>query len=112
MGDNIVRRNAALGMGFGDAFKNAFSNDDTLGKAKNAGLSGGPRYNEDVTINGKKVKAIVGQKVAVVANSARVRIRYNCQAGDCGTCTIKMNGRNVRACQMTIPAGKCVMKVD
>jgi len=25
--------------GFGDAFKNAFSNDDSLGKAKDAGLS-------------------------------------------------------------------------
>mmetsp|Transcript_25840 Transcript_25840/g.43952 ORF Transcript_25840/g.43952 Transcript_25840/m.43952 type:complete len:137 (-) Transcript_25840:1081-1491(-) len=89
----------------GDAFKN----DDTLGARENAGLKGGPKYNEAVTINGKPVKAVVGQKVKVVANSARVRIPYNCEKGDCGTCMIKMNGRKVKACQMSIPSGKCAI---
>lgn len=70
----------------------------------------GPNYNEAVTINGKPVKAIVGQKVKNVAASARVKIPYNCQQGDCGTCMIKMNGRKVKACQMTIPAGKCTIE--
>lgn len=32
--------------GFGGAFKNAFANDDSLGKAENAGLKGVCRYNE------------------------------------------------------------------
>ena len=67
----------------------------------------GPNENDKVTINGKNVKAIVGQKVSVVAASARVKISYNCKAGDCGTCNIKMNGKTVKACQMTIPSGKC-----
>ena len=67
----------------------------------------GPKYNEDVTINGKKLKAVVGQKVSQVAASARVKIEYNCRNGDCGTCTVKMNGRNVKACQASVPAGKC-----
>jgi ferredoxin len=96
--------------GFGKAFGDAFKNDDSLGKAENAGLKGGPKYNEQVTINGKEVKAIVGQPVKNVANSARVRIRYDCQKGDCGTCMIKMNGKKVKACQMKIPSGRCVIE--
>jgi len=91
-------------------FKGAFSNEDGFEK-ENAGLSNGPRYNEDVVINGKPVKAVVGQKVAIPANQARVRIKFNCNNGDCGTCAINMNGRNVRACQTTIPSGKCVIRV-
>ena len=71
--------------GFGDAFKGAFGNDDSLGKAKNEGLSGGPDYNENVTVNGKTVPgAVVGQKLTVVAGRVRVKIPVNCQAGDCG----------------------------
>mmetsp|Transcript_10091 Transcript_10091/g.15116 ORF Transcript_10091/g.15116 Transcript_10091/m.15116 type:complete len:141 (+) Transcript_10091:82-504(+) len=95
---------------FGDALKGAFSNDESLGKAQNAGLKNGPNENEKVTINGKKVKAIVGQKVSVVAAQARVKISYNCKAGDCGTCNVKMNGRTVKACQMIIPSGKCDLR--
>ena len=71
--------------GFGDAFKGAFGNDDSLGEVKNEGLSGGPDYNENVTVNGKKVpKAVVGQKLTVVAGRVRVKIPVNCNQGDCG----------------------------
>ena len=63
--------------------------------------------NENVLINGKPVKAVVGQKVSVVAASARAKISYNCKQGDCGTCMININGRKVKACQQIIPAGNC-----
>jgi len=92
---------------FGDAMKNAFGNDDSLGKDKNAGLTNGPQENDKVSLNGKKIKAVVGQKVSVIAAQNRVKISYNCKAGDCGTCIVNMNGRKVKACQMTIPPGKC-----
>jgi len=92
--------------GLGDAFKN----DDKLGERKNEGLKGGVKYNEQILINGKSVKAVVGQPIKAVANSARVKIQYDCQKGDCGTCMIKMNGRKVKACQMKVPAGKCVIE--
>uniref|UniRef100_A0A7S2S4R7 2Fe-2S ferredoxin-type domain-containing protein n=1 Tax=Eucampia antarctica TaxID=49252 RepID=A0A7S2S4R7_9STRA len=95
---------------FGDAFKGAFSNDDSLGKAKNAGLKNGPNGNDAVTFNGKKVKAVVGQKVSVVAAQARAKISYSCKKGDCGTCEITMNGRITKACQAKIPSGKCAME--
>lgn len=71
--------------GFGDAFKGAFSNDDDLGKRKDEGLAGGPDYNENVSVNGKKIPgAVVGQKLTIVAGRARVKIPVNCQKGDCG----------------------------
>lgn len=63
----------------------AFKNDESLGKPQNAGLTGGPKYNEQVTVNGKPVNgAVVGQKLTVVAGRARVKIPVNCQKGDCG----------------------------
>jgi hypothetical protein len=66
---------------FGDAFKN----DDSLGKPKNAGLTNGPKVSE-VTVNGKPVKAVAGQKVSQVMAGARVKMTYSCQKGNCGTC--------------------------
>ena len=39
-----------------NGFMDAFKNDDSLGKVQNAGLSGGPRYNDQVTVNGKAGK--------------------------------------------------------
>mmetsp|Transcript_6215 Transcript_6215/g.17760 ORF Transcript_6215/g.17760 Transcript_6215/m.17760 type:complete len:140 (+) Transcript_6215:108-527(+) len=97
----------SLGL-FGDALKGAFGNDESLGKRKNEGLSGGPNYNDNVTVNGKAVQgAVVGQKLTVVAGRARVKIPVNCQKGDCGTCMVNMNGRKVKACQTALGSGKC-----
>jgi ferredoxin len=93
--------------GWADAFKN----DESLGKPDNAGLKNGPKYNENVTVNGVAVQgAVVGQKLTVVAQRARVKIPVNCQKGDCGTCMVSFNGRKVKACQTTLPAGKAVIQ--
>merc|ERR1712032_99544 len=92
---------------FGNAMKNAFANEDDLGPKQNAGISGKGPMAVECKINGKPVKAIANQKVSVVAQQARVKISYSCQAGSCGTCRIKMNGREVRACQATITPKKC-----
>jgi len=89
--------------------KGAFGNDDNLGKAQNSGLTNGPNNNDKVTVNGKPVKAVVGQKVSAVASAARVRITYGCKQGDCGSCAIMINGRAARACQSTVPQGKCAI---
>lgn len=43
----------------------------------------GPNENDNVTLNGKKIKAVVGQKVSVVAAQNRVKITYSCKKGDC-----------------------------
>ncbi len=91
--------------------KDAFSNDESLGTAKNAGLSNGPKYNDQVSVNGKSIpNVVVDQKISVVCNLARVKVPYNCQNGECGTCTVKMNGKKVRACVSKVPAGKCAIQ--
>jgi ferredoxin len=91
--------------------KDAFSNDDSLGKAKDAGLSSGPKYNDNVSVNGVPIsKVVVDQKISLVCNAARVKVPYNCQNGECGTCTVKMNGKKVRACVAKVPSGKCAIQ--
>ncbi|KAL7525807.1 LOW QUALITY PROTEIN: hypothetical protein ACHAXR_001169 [Thalassiosira sp. AJA248-18] len=80
----------------------AFSNDDSLGKAKNAGLSNGPKFNDQVT-------AKLYRKSYQVCASARVKVPYNCQNGECGTCTVNLNGRKVKACVSKVPSGKCAI---
>ncbi|GAX25931.1 hypothetical protein FisN_6Hh031 [Fistulifera solaris] len=96
---------------FFGGLKDAFKNDESLGKAKDPGLSGGPQYNEQVTVNGKAVPgAVAGQKLTVVANKVRVRIPVNCQKGDCGTCMVLLNGRKVKACQTPLPASKATIQ--
>jgi len=56
-------------------FGNAFANDDSLGARENAGLKKGPKVAE-VTVNGKPVKAVAGQKVSKVMAAARVKMTY------------------------------------
>ncbi|KAJ1625349.1 hypothetical protein T492DRAFT_1040513 [Pavlovales sp. CCMP2436] len=82
---------------FGNAFKN-----ENLGKAP------GPAPKPTVTIefsNGKTVSAIPGQKLSDVARAAGAKVRYDCKNGDCGTCTVKLNGRAVRTCVAKVPSG-------
>lgn len=95
---------------FFGGLKGAFANEENS-KPQSAGLSNGPRYNDQVTVNGKKVpKAVVDQKVSIVCTQARVKVPYNCNNGDCGTCTVRINGRPARACVSKVPAGKCAIK--
>lgn len=62
-------------------------------------------------MNGKPVKNIViDQKISQVCNTARVKVAYNCQNGDCGTCEVKINGKKARACISKVPSGKCAIQ--
>eukprot|EP00522_Entomoneis_paludosa_P017936 CAMPEP_0172441358 /NCGR_PEP_ID=MMETSP1065-20121228/1898_1 /TAXON_ID=265537 /ORGANISM="Amphiprora paludosa, Strain CCMP125" /LENGTH=134 /DNA_ID=CAMNT_0013190671 /DNA_START=52 /DNA_END=456 /DNA_ORIENTATION=+ len=104
---SLSTTNLHLFGGLADAFKN----DDSLGQRENAGLKGGPNFNEQVSVNGKAVQgAVVGQKLTAVAMKARVKIPVNCQKGDCGTCMVKFNGKKVKACQTPLPAGKAAIQ--
>ena len=104
-------RQVDTSLGIFGGLKGAFANDDSLGQRKNEGLAGGPKYNENVTVNGTPVKgAVVGQKLTVVASRVRVKIPVNCQKGDCGTCIVNMNGKKVKACQTALGSGKCTIQ--
>lgn len=66
-----------------------------------------------INSNGKPVKnAVVDQKISQVCAAARVKVSYNCQNGECGTCEMKVNGRKVRACVGKVPAGKCAITTN
>lgn len=93
--------------GFMDAINKAMANEN-LGPAQNAGLSKEPETMEVefVGVKNVKVKAYAGQKVSMVANAARVPIKYNCKAGDCGTCEVNLDGKIVKACQAVLPYKK------
>ena len=91
--------------GLMDALNKAMANDPSLPPVKSAGLSKDPTY---VTVeflpSNKKTKAILGQKFRDIANVARVQIPYGCEKGECGTCSVKFNGKIVKACQVALPA--------
>jgi ferredoxin len=84
-------------------FGKAFGNDPNLGKATSGGVTK-PAV-EIAFSNGKTINAIAGQSLADVARAAGSKIQYDCKNGDCGTCTVKLNGRSVRACVAKVPAG-------
>lgn len=95
--------------GFMDALNKAMANEN-MGPAPNAGLSkDAPTMDVEFIGNKKaKVTAYAGQKISMVANAARVPIKYNCKAGDCGTCEVNLDGKIVKACQAVLPNKKSV----
>ena len=90
--------------GIMDALNKAMANEN-LPPPKSAGLSREPEPVEvEFLPSGKKTKALLGQKFKVIAQQAKVQIPYSCERGDCGTCSVKFNGKIVKACQVSLPA--------
>ena len=48
--------------------------------------------------------AEVGAKLSGVAEDAAVVIQYDCRKGKCGTCSVKVGSRWIKACQASVPA--------
>jgi len=91
-------------MGFMDGFKKAFENDPTYaGDKGSAGLSS-TKQPIEVTIVGRKTKALPGQRMKDVIRASRAPIPFNCENGECGTCECLVNGRKVRVCKYNVPA--------
>lgn len=91
--------------GIMDALNKAMANQPGLPPAKNPGLSKDPTFVTVEFLPSKKTtKAILGQKFKDIANTARVQIPYACEKGECGTCSVKFNGKVVKACQVSLPS--------
>eukprot|EP00307_Rebecca_sp_RCC1486_P012639 CAMPEP_0119414626 /NCGR_PEP_ID=MMETSP1335-20130426/7092_1 /TAXON_ID=259385 /ORGANISM="Chrysoculter rhomboideus, Strain RCC1486" /LENGTH=169 /DNA_ID=CAMNT_0007439511 /DNA_START=30 /DNA_END=539 /DNA_ORIENTATION=+ len=88
-------------------FGKAFENDPNVKKSGGgpAGLNKKPDPVEVSFSNGRTVNAIPGQRLSDIARAAGARIQYDCKNGECGTCTVKLNGRNVRTCVTKLPKG-------
>lgn len=86
-------------------FKNALANDQSLPPQQNPGLSS-ERQPVEVIFrpSQRKVKAYLGQNIGMIANAAKVDIKYKCKKGECGTCTVKFNGKDVKACISALPS--------
>jgi len=90
--------------GFMDALNKALANDPNLPPPVNPGLSKEPTYVEVEFLPSKKAtKAILGQKFKDIARQAKIQIPYSCEKGECGTCSVKFNGKIVKACQVALP---------
>lgn len=108
---NVQRSSTVLDMGFGDMMKKALANEN-LGPQVNPGLSKEPESVEvEFLPAGKKVKAFPGQKISMIAQAAGVGIKYNCKKGDCGTCMITFDGKQVKACQTSLPSSGKKFKI-
>lgn len=88
----------------GDILKNALANDPNLPPVQNPGLSKSREAVEVEFLPSKTVvKAYLGQNLGLIANAAKVNIKYKCKKGECGTCTVNFNGKLVKACQSSLP---------
>lgn len=98
------QRILSLQMGLGDMLKKAMANDPNLPPATNPGLSKARETVEVEFLPAKKtVKAIPGQKLSVVAQTAGVEIKYKCKKGECKTCTVNFEGRPTKVCVTSLP---------
>ncbi|CAM9934971.1 unnamed protein product, partial [Sphacelaria rigidula] len=65
----------------------------------------------EFTQTGKTVTAVVGTPLSQMCAKAGVKVKYNCKQGDCATCTINIDGRNVKACQGRVPSSRRIVKI-
>jgi ferredoxin len=52
----------------------------------------------------KRVSADVGSRFQDIAKAEGIDVQYKCKKGECGTCEIKVDGKWMKACQLTVPA--------
>ncbi len=67
----------------------------------NAGGAGSSSVLIEFQPANKTVSAIIGDEISEVALANEVEIPYQCRKGECGTCLINMDGKWVKACQVT-----------
>eukprot|EP00614_Pseudopedinella_elastica_P003942 CAMPEP_0172584198 /NCGR_PEP_ID=MMETSP1068-20121228/3779_1 /TAXON_ID=35684 /ORGANISM="Pseudopedinella elastica, Strain CCMP716" /LENGTH=113 /DNA_ID=CAMNT_0013378291 /DNA_START=80 /DNA_END=421 /DNA_ORIENTATION=+ len=56
-----------------------------------------------LTANGKRVEVAAGSSMIAACNKLGLKVPTNCKKGDCGTCTVNVGGKNVRACIGKVP---------
>lgn len=112
-------RTLPVAMGLFDGLAGAFTNDDTLGERKDAGMTNKVQRWR-LTWRGKKPNpfqdapvtegvAIAGQKLRDLAREQNIPIRYSCNEGHCGICDVMIDGRRVPACVAKAPKKDCVI---
>ncbi|CAM9217832.1 unnamed protein product, partial [Hapterophycus canaliculatus] len=65
----------------------------------------------EFTKTGKTVNAVVGTPLSQLCAKSGVKVKYNCKQGQCATCSINIDGRNIKACQGKVPASRRIVKI-
>jgi len=106
-GSPVASRRRAISY---NMFSKAFENNPAYKKDPAAKQPTVPVTFKSASGSAKTVQALPGQQMQQVANSARVKILYNCKNGECGTCESLLDGKRVvRLCQMKVPKGGCTI---
>ncbi|CAB1117693.1 unnamed protein product [Ectocarpus sp. CCAP 1310/34] len=65
----------------------------------------------EFTNSKKTVNAVVGSPLSQLCAKNGIKVKYSCKQGDCATCSINIDGRNVKACQGRVPASRRIVKI-
>ncbi|CAM9804757.1 unnamed protein product, partial [Laminaria digitata] len=65
----------------------------------------------EFTQSKKTVNAVVGTPLSQLCAKNKIKVKYSCKQGDCATCSINIDGRNVKACQGKVPASRRIIKI-
>lgn len=93
----------AQSKGDGMVFKE-WKTKDAVDGPRGAGLEGDVDILFKIGEEEKTTRAWVGQPLSEVAAQADAFIPYKCKKGECGTCSVLIDGKWVQACQTKIPA--------
>ena len=56
-----------------------------------------------LTYNGKRVEVAPGSSLMAATKKLGMKVKTSCKKGDCGTCTINVGGKSMRACVGKVP---------
>ncbi|KAJ8609234.1 hypothetical protein CTAYLR_008059 [Chrysophaeum taylorii] len=56
-----------------------------------------------LSANGKRIEAAAGSSLMAACNKLGLRVPTNCKKGECGTCTVSVGGKLLRACTAKVP---------
>uniref|UniRef100_A0A7S3NPX4 2Fe-2S ferredoxin-type domain-containing protein n=1 Tax=Aureoumbra lagunensis TaxID=44058 RepID=A0A7S3NPX4_9STRA len=52
---------------------------------------------------GKKITVPEGSNLGAACSKLGIKVPYNCKKGDCGTCSVSVGGKILRACTAKVP---------
>mmetsp|Transcript_1317 Transcript_1317/g.3377 ORF Transcript_1317/g.3377 Transcript_1317/m.3377 type:complete len:113 (-) Transcript_1317:122-460(-) len=56
-----------------------------------------------LTANGRRVEVPAGSSMLAACRKLGLNVPTNCKKGDCGTCTVIVGGKQIRACVGKVP---------
>ena len=56
-----------------------------------------------LSANGKRIEVPEGSSMMAACKKLGLSVKTSCKKGDCGTCTVNVGGKNIRACVGKVP---------